>query len=368
MNLAIVCEWIEATGGAEKVLDAMSEAYPGADVYTLWNDAPERLPGVVIRESWMARTPLRNHKALAMPLMSPTWRRRRSSQHLDRVLVSSYAFAHHARFLGQFDVPRRVYVHSPARYLWAPEIDPRGQHPLVRLGAPFMKELDRRRAAESDSMVANSHYVRARIAKAWGLETNVIYPPVDTEWIQSRQDWREALTVRDEERLAKLPSEFILGASRLVDYKRLDSVLDFAESVRLPAVIVGSGPARQKLEHQALGSDVKAHFLGEVSSELLYALYQRCTAYVFPPIEDFGIMPVEAMATGGRVIVNRVGGAGESVIDKRTGVQISDFRGDSARVALENVQRIGRDAARASTARFSKMRFAEELKDWVATS
>ena len=365
MSVEIVCEWIERTGGAEGVLDAMIEAYPGAPVHALWNDAPERTVGVDVRESWLAHTPLRRAKALALPFFDPTWRHLHAVGTPSKMLISSYIFAHHARIPAVPSARKYVYVHSPARYLWAPEIDPRGNRILVRATASYWRRLDRLRAGESYSMVANSGFVRKRVQDSWGVDAGIIYPPVDVARIAERQDWRDSLSTRDEMLLASLPADFILGASRLVAYKSIDKVIEFAESTDLPVIVAGGGPDKQRLEAYASARGVHATFVGEVSSELLYALYQQAAAFVFPPVEDFGIMPVEAMAAGGRVIVGTTGGVVESVLDGVTGVHADRFSGADARAALNAVACIDVNRARSESARFSKGRFVSELKAWV---
>lgn len=365
MRLEIVCEWIEATGGAEKVLDAMIEAFPGAPVHTLWNDAPERTRGVTVRESWMARTPLREVKALALPFFSPTWRSRAAIGTPDALLVSSYVFAHHARLRGLPHVPSYVYVHSPARYIWAPEIDERGNHPLVRASAPYWKWLDRHRARGVHAMAANSHFVRQRIRDSWHRDAVVIHPPVDTAEISAVANWRDRLGVADARVFNGLPDAFVLGASRLVPYKRVDAVIEFAEAVGLPAVIVGTGADGPRLEELARARSVDAHFLGSVSSPLLYALYQHATVFVFPPVEDFGIVPVEAMAAGARVVVNTVGGTAESVTHGVGGVQTERFSGSDARAALDAALRLDRQSVPAQATRFARAEFIAKLRDWV---
>lgn len=365
MSLEIVCEWIERTGGAERVLEAMIEAFPQAPVHTLWNDAPDRTVGVDVRESWLSRTPLRHSKALALPFFDPTWRSVRAVGVPDTLLVSSYVFAHHIRMPKAPTARKYVYVHSPARYIWAPDIDPRGRNPFIRLSAPYWKRLDRRRASEGSSFASNSQFVRERVERSWGVESTVIHPPVDTEKILGTDDWRDRLSAEDEGRLRRLPDEFVLGASRLVAYKGLDSVIDFAKSVGLPVVIVGVGPHGSRLKEYAASSGVRAVFLGEVSDALLLALYQRTVAFVFPPIEDFGIMPVEAMAAGGRVIVADHGGVIETVEHGVSGVQASGFSGSEAREALDLAARLDPVNAKERAGRFSQARFIDALTSWI---
>ncbi len=187
----LVHEWIAQEGGSENVLQAMSEAFPDAEIHCLWNDSRDRFGSREIRESWLARTPLRHHKALALPLMPATWRMLRYRAH-DWALISSHAFAHHAHFRGAPDGFRRmVYVHTPARYVWTRRFDARGDNPVARLVSHALRPLDRRRAGEGAEFAANSAFVRERIRDAWGVDARVIYPPVNVERIQSVPDWTQ---------------------------------------------------------------------------------------------------------------------------------------------------------------------------------
>lgn len=361
----LVHEWIEESGGAENVLDGFVRAFPESEIYCLWNDAPARYPDSDVRESVIARSPLRGRKALALPFMLPLWRRVKEDENLDWALISSHLFAHHVSFRGQPGVKKFAYVHTPARYIWTPELDMRGNSPIVNAVRPILKKIDRKRAQELHAIAGNSEFVRERIYQTWGRDADVIYPPVDTARIQQVPDWVAALDESDRKLLDSLPEGFALGASRLVRYKSLDAVIDFARANDVPAVIAGDGPDRQRLEEYAGGrSDV--HFIGAPSSELLYALYQRSLAYIFPPVEDFGIMPVEAMAAGARVVVNAIGGASESVQDGVSGVHTGRFSGEDATEALGRVMAVDESAARERARDFSNERFVEEIRSWVA--
>lgn len=308
---ALAHEWIEPHGGAEKVLDEFALIAPGADIHCLWSDDPARYAGMMVRESWMANTALRRHKSLALPMMSSTWRHRPGEY--DWALVSSYAFAHHIRFRGQRHTPTFHFVHSPARYLWAPETDPRGQSSIVRLASPPLRRLDRRRARAHEHVACNSAYIADRARRSWDVEPRVIYPPVDVARIARARTWVDELPPLDADIFKSLPVDFLLAASRLVPYKAVDKVIEAGARLSLPVVVAGDGPDRQRLEHLAASLSTPVTFLRRVSDELLYALYQNAVAYIFLPIEDFGIMPIEAMAAGGRVVVNTEGGASESI-------------------------------------------------------
>ncbi|WP_235010211.1 glycosyltransferase [Arthrobacter sp. SLBN-112] len=175
----------------------------------------------------------------------------------------------------------------------------------------------------------------------------------------------ERLTPIEEEILQALPSEFILGASRFVSYKRLDQVINFGDKARVPVVIAGSGPEKGRLTGLAETTDVPVSFIDSPSDALLFCLYERALAYIFPGIEDFGIMPVEAMAAGAPVIVNKIGGASETVVDAVTGVHF-DFKDmDSAKNALSMIQSIKRTDCRRRSRNFSRDNFGTSLKTWM---
>jgi glycosyltransferase involved in cell wall biosynthesis len=362
----IVQEWIEETGGAEQVLDAMRLAFPESRVACLWNDDPTRFPADTVDESWLARTPLRGRKALALPLMSPTWRRGWGDAEPEWVLTSSYVFAHHAGFGTRSGVPKFSYVHTPARYLWEPGLDGRTASPLAGVARSYLRGVDRRASRASGSIAANSAFVRERIRRAWDRDARVIHPPVDAAAIAAVPDWAARATPAEQDLLASLPERgFLMAASRLVPYKRHDAVIRMGERLGIPVVIAGSGPQRARLEALAASASVPVHLLGRVSDELMRALFQRALAFVFPPIEDFGIMPVEAMAAGCPVLANRVGGAAESVVDGASGVHFDPDDPAGFEAAVAAAEGIDRAAARRRALTFDTDRFLDEVRGWV---
>lgn len=369
MSSLIVHEWIARDGGSERVLDAMVEAFGEADVMCLWKDDPDRYAGRAVRESWLARVPLRRSKALAMPFMSHTWARVDTSSY-DWVLVSSHLFAHHIAGPPGSRRPRTfVYVHTPARYLWTPELDPRGAGPLARMAAVPLRRRDRAMAGSDSVMAANSDFVRRRIQDCWDREdVTVLHPPVAVGPIAAIADWSEVLDEADAAILRRLPDTFLLGASRFVSYKRLDLVIAAGEASGVPVVIAGRGPEQEALERQAAAAGVPVDFVDRPSDALLYALYQRCLAFVFPPIEDFGIMPVEAMAAGAPVIVNAVGGATESVVDGVTGVHVAGWERDELAAAVTRAASLDPADSRSRARMFDTPRFQAGLRDWMAAA
>lgn len=323
MSGLVVHEWIESFGGAEKVVSEMLSEFPSAELFALWSDVGPRFRGTQIQESALARSALRRRKALALMAMPAVWRHVRVADDPDWILVSSHAFAHQVRVNGR-DLPKFVYAHTPARYLWDADIDPRGKRLAARAVAPALRLLDRKRAKEAAEVAANSEFVQARIRRAWDRDARVIYPPVDVDRIASVHTWVDALDTHDECLVRSLPPSYILGASRLVPYKRLDLVIQVASELDIPAVIAGSGPDLARLRSLAQDCRAPVHFVESPSDPLLMALYQGALAFVFPATEDFGIMPVEALAAGCPTVVSGVGGQSESARLSSLGVIAED--------------------------------------------
>ncbi len=362
MTGLIVSEWIEPTGGAERVLDRLAGLFPTADMLCPWNDAPGRYRDRDVRETWLARTPLRRHKALALPLMPPTWRIPRRGH--DWALVSSHAFAHHVN-VGSPDVPKYVYVHTPARYLWAPELDARGDNLATRIAGPPLRALDRRSAQESTSIAANSRFVADRVQRAWDREARVIHPPVDVSWIRGGR-WRDRLTDAEQRSLDALPSDFVLGVSRFIPYKRLDVVMQTGQLLDLPVVIAGHGPLDAQLRAMAGEVSVPVHFQIQPSDGLIYALMERARIFVFPPIEDFGMVAVEAMASGTPVMANRIGGSGESVQDGVGGALFDPHSPEEIRGAAQICAALSPADISTHAQRFDATEFDDSLRKWVS--
>lgn len=362
MNGIIVHEWLSPAGGSENVFEAIAKAFPYAERWCLWNDAGDRFQPV--NETIIAHTPLRGRKALALPFMPSVWHNL-PPRDPDWVLASSHLFAHHARFGGPArQAPKLVYAHTPARYIWTPELDGRGDSLPARAASAILKPLDRRRAQEAVAVAANSRFIAQRIADTWEREAEVIYPPVAVAEFMSEP----RLTAQETDVLDSLPDAFILGFSRFVSYKRLEAAIATGRAADLPVVLAGSGPDEERL--RAIADETypgRVTFVHHPSTPLLTAVLQRASALVFAPIEDFGIIPVEAMAAGTPVLANAIGGAVESVIDGVTGAHVHDWESPSElRAAVERALASSADACRQRAKEFGADVFDREIKGFVA--
>lgn len=272
----LIHEWLSRHGGSENVFEVLSAMYPDAERFCLWNDSDGRFEGV--GETALARTPLRGRKALALPFMPAAWRHLPASD-ADWVLTSSHVFAHHARLAGPArHAPKLVYAHTPARYVWTPELDGRGAGPLARAASLALRPLDRRRAQEPVAIAANSAFVAQRVADAWEREATVIHPPVDVDsFAREPDDGAEEELVR-----VGVPAEFLLGVSRFVPYKRLGRVIDAGAATGLPVVLAGSGPDEGRLAGEDLVTLVTCTPLG-INSHRILVTGERVTP---TPVED----------------------------------------------------------------------------------
>lgn len=236
---------------------------------------------------------------------------------------------------------------------------------MARMASRVLKPIDRRRAAEATSIAVNSRYTGERVARAWEQPSRVIYPPVDTKTLVATDDWRRDLTDHEQRQLDALPETFLLGASRMVDYKRLDRVMQIGAQVKVPVVIAGTGPSHVALRSSAAASGAEVTFIIAPSDAMLRALYAHALAYVFPAVEDFGIMPVEAMACGTPVIANSAGGVRESVEAVGGGVTCEIERWNDWDELLHQATSLDAAAFRRRTQMFSRERFVSQLQDWV---
>ncbi|PZM95582.1 MAG: glycosyltransferase [Actinobacteria bacterium] len=351
-SVALVQEWFEATGGSENVFLAANELLPHARSFVLWRDA-DATQGQDYQESWLARTPLRRHKALALPFMPLTWRTL-TRERFDVVISFSHAFAHTVR-VGDPSVTRYLsYVHSPARYLWSPGFDRRGSNPLLAVPRRLLQVVDVRMSRHVHSYAANSHEVRSRIRRFWGRDARVIHPPVDVDFFSSPPE-----QVRQQER------RYLLGAGRWVAYKNFDLMIEIADAAGVPLVIAGSGPQEDVLRKAAARASVPVTFEHRPSRERLRELYWGALALLYPAHEDFGIIPVEAQAAGTPVIGMRRGGLLETVVDAMTGFLIDSTDPVAYARMVPHVAELDPEQIRAHAATFSAAVFRANMTAWI---
>ena len=305
-KVAVVHDWLNVVGGAERVLEQILHVFPDADVHALIDTLPADqrsfLGGRPVKVSMIGRTPwLRHRHKLALPLM-PTAIESFDLSAYDLVISSSFAVAKGA--ITRPDALHVCYCHSPMRYLWDLEHSYRRDAGLDRglrglLTSLLFNQLrmwDVASASRPQLLLANSNFTASRIARYWGRTSTLLPPPVDL----TRFSLRDGPGDDD-----------YLTVSRLVPYKRHDLMVEaFAAMPDRRLTIIGDGPQRAALERRATPN---VRFLGALPDREVAEHMRRARAFVFAAHEDFGIVPVEAQACGTPVIAYGRGGSLETV-------------------------------------------------------
>lgn len=308
LKIALVHEELTQLGGAERVLDALLEIFPKAPVYTLvWDKVKtqHKYDKFDVRPSFIQKLPLGTKKyKWYLPLMP--WAIE-SFNLKDFDLVISDASALIKGVKTDFDQIHICYCHTPTRYLWGETGEylktapiPKFVRPLMPLVIWFLRRWDLKASKRPDFYIANARNIQKKIKKYYNRNSVLIYPPVET----------------DNFKIGKSVSDYFLVAGRIEPYKKVDLVVKAFASLDKKLIVAGSG---SQLNGLKLTSSQNVKFLGRVSDQELIKLYQNCLAYIFPQDEDFGIMPVEAMACGRPVIAYKKGGSLETVKEGQTG-------------------------------------------------
>jgi glycosyltransferase involved in cell wall biosynthesis len=297
MRAAIVHYWLLNWRGGEKVLESLCRLLPDADIFTLFYD-PAAVSDEIRRHKVTTSflNPLRRHYRQLLPLM-PMALEQFDLRGYDLVVSSESGPA--KGVLTSSSTRHICYCHTPMRYLWdlypayLNEWCPVWKRALLAPLSNYLRLWDFASAARVDEFIANSKNVRRRIRKAWRRESQVVYPPVPVENFY----WRE-------------PEDYYLVVSELVAYKRVDMAVRAFSRLGRPLRVVGDGPELKRLKRMATGN---IEFRGRVGDAELRELLARCRALIVPGEEDFGITPVEALASGKPVIALGRGGTVESV-------------------------------------------------------
>lgn len=359
IKVAIVHDWLYG-GGAELVVEQLHKLYPDAPIYASFatKEWRERLDGVV-RTGYLGWWPFnRLHKFLG-PLRI-LWYTHLKFDGYDLVISSSGAEAKGIK------VPEKTihinYCHAPTHYYWSryeqymqqpgfgPALDWLARIGLKLLVAPLRK-WDYQAAQRPDYIIANSTYIQSEIQKYYGRESTVIHPPVYIDRFQKPQN-------------LKRPRKGFLVSGRQTPYKRFDLAVKACTKLELPLTVVGEGPDHHRLRKMA-GPTVT--FLGRVSDDVLEEELASAAAYIFPGTDDFGIAPVEAMASGTPVIAYKAGGALDYILPSKNGQFFEKPNAKSLAAALQAFKpdRYSHPAIAVFAQRFSSEHFQRRMAHYI---
>ena len=364
MKVAIVHDYIKEYGGAERVLEVLTELYPDAPIYTAFyqedSAAGKRFKHKKIITSWVNAIPYFSTK-LHSPLrfLAPMiWGSFDFSSY--DVVIGSASWYVTKGFSRKGKAVEICYCHTPPRWLYGYKTSVEWQRywPIRWYGmiiGHFMRMYDYRAAQKVDSFIANSKEVQARIKKFYRRESTVIYPPV-------------SLGTRDLG-LGTRKRDYYFIVSRIVGAKGIDMAVEAARKLGFKLKIAGASAGYYTgLDAMQSGAPENVEFLGRVTDEELVGLYQGAKAFLaMATDEDFGITPVEAMLCGTPVIAYHGGGYKETIIEGKTGIFFHESTVASLTAAIKQFEKKKFDpkACRTQAEKFSKARFMKEMKAFV---
>lgn len=355
MKLAIVHDYLNQLGGAERVVGTFHQLFPEAPIYTSILDKKKLWPSLTdanIITTFMQHMPGIERHFKKYLLLYPLAFESLDLSDYDLVISSSSAFAK-----GAITRPGAVHVcycHTPMRFVWDYEryIEREQFGSMIRLFLPTvinsLRSWDLRTRHRPTHYVANSTVVAGRIKAFYGIDAEVIFPPVETH--------RFSLSEEDD--------EYFLIVSRLNPYKRIDLVIEAFNELGYPLVIIGDGPDKPILQKKARSN---IRFLGRQPDHVVASYYSKCRALLFPGEEDFGITPLEANAAGRPVIAYHAGGALDTIIEGETGVY---FHLQTVSSLVESIRRFesyawDKQQIRDHAERFSEAVFKRNFSDYL---
>ena len=312
LNVALIHDWLVSMRGGEKVLDLLCSRFPHAPLYTLLH-----IPGTV--SSTIESRPIKTSLLQALPLSRTKYRQYlpffplfaelAKVQGYDVVISSSHAVAKGMVKKSKGSRPLHIcYIHTPMRYIWDRFDDYFGPAKVGRLAsrwvfkpvATVLQAYDRRTVDRVDVFIANSSFVADRVKRHYGREAEIIAPPVDVHrYFRARRS----------------PENWYLVVSALAPYKRVDQAIAACAAMGRELKIIGSGPEEKKLRTLARELNAKVEFLGFVGDSRLGEYYSKARGLLFPGVEDFGIVPVEAIAAACPVVAFAEGGILDSMTE-----------------------------------------------------
>ncbi len=323
MRIAFVHEYLNQFGGAERVLQVLCAMFPEAPIYTLFYDSEATggvFEGKEIRTSFLQKAPFVNRYHHFFPLLMPLAIEQFDFSEFDLVLSISASFS--KGIITKPGTRHICYCLTPPRFLWddSQKFVEEFKYPsfIKRVMPPFITYLrlwDREASHRVDEFLAISGFVKERIKKYYLRDSELVYPPVNISKFY----------------ISDKIGDYFFMAGRLVSYKRFDVAIKVFNDLGWQLKIAGTGPEMKRLMKLA-GKNIE--FLGLVSDDTLAKLYSESKAFIFPQEEDFGITPLEAMASGRPAIAYRGGGAVETIQEGKTGIFFDKQTEDSLKNAL----------------------------------
>ncbi|MEK7574445.1 MAG: glycosyltransferase [Patescibacteria group bacterium] len=359
MRVAIVHDYLNQCGGAEKVLAVLAEIFPQAPIYTLFYDEKKTrgyFANRVKKTSFLDFKIVKNHHRFFIPLLPLASNSLKLDRSYDLVISSSAGYAKGFNFKNAFHI---CYCHTPLRYAWEKKylegLDLFRIPSLKTLAKPIraaLRHWDKKTSQRVNLFIANSSFTAQKIKNFYQRDSEIIYPPVDLKKFYPEP--------------RKKTDGYFLTVGRLIHYKRFDLVIEAFNRLNLPLKIVGEGPELLKLKTLAKSSLIE--FIPFVENlDGLRKIYSRARALIFPQIEDFGLVAAEAQACGLPVIGYNAGGLKEIVEEGKTGLLFNEQTPESLIKAIEvfNKTRFPQAKIIQNAKRFSQDNFKSKIQEII---
>jgi glycosyltransferase involved in cell wall biosynthesis len=367
LKIALVHDFLNQYGGAERVLEVLVEMFPSSPIYTLLYDKEKmrgKFEGREIHASFLQKLPkfIKRRPKWLLPIF-PVAPETFDLREFDLVISSSGAWT--KGIITRLNTTHIAYIHSPMRFAW----DANGEYIhqqkkcflinfIVRRILNYVRIWDKVAADRPDWLIANSEYTRSRINKYYGRDSVVIYPPVETKY--------QVSSIKYQENANDKAAKYFLIVSRLSAYKKINAVIEAFNKLELLLVIVGEGKQEKYLRSIA---NKNIRFLGWQPDEKIEKIYANAKAFLFAGVDDFGIAPVEAMNFGVPVLAIRKGGVREIVEEGKTGeffdAAVPEVIADCVRRFMENEEKYDREYIITKSREFSKERFIRDIKEYI---
>ncbi len=359
MKIALVHDYLIQYGGAERVLECFTEIFPHAHIYTIVYDK-DVMHGVFenkkIHTSFLQKFPLAKKRHRLFPMLMPSAIEQFDFSKYDVVLSDSSSYA--KGIITGPETTHICYMHTPMRYAWddcQKYTDDFGFPKFIKRTIPFFMNFvriwDSVSAERVDKFIANSNFVAKRISKYYRKKSRVINPPVavDNFYVENNSEKR---------------GSYFLMVGRLIAYKRHDIVIEAFNRLGLSLKIIGRGPEMKRLQKMAKSN---IEFLGRVDDASLPKYYANCKAFIFPQEEDFGIVAIEAMASGRPLIAYRGGDIAEHMEEGKIGIFFEKQRAGDVVTAVKKFRSEDFDEnyIRSKSLKFDREIFKKKIKEFV---
>lgn len=356
MKIALVHDYLVQYGGAERVLECFTELFPHAPIYTLVYDKKSMhgvFEGNNIKTSFLQKLPFSKKQHRLFPQFMPMAIEQFDFSAYDIVLSDSSSYA--KGIITDPETLHICYMHTPMRYAWddcqkyTSDFNfPRIIKKLVPFAMNYIRLWDRVSAERIDRIIANSNFVAKRIKKYYKKDSVVIHPPVNVDHFY----------------VSEKKEDYFLMVGRLLVYKRHDIAIRAFNKLGLKLKIIGRGPELKRLKKMAKPN---IEFLGRVPDEELAGYYAKCQAFIFPQEEDFGIVAIEAMASGSPVIAFRGGDIPEHLEEGKTGIFFERQVPADIIGAIEKFSNLKFDPnyIRQRAKKFDKRVFKAKIKEYI---